>query len=101
MNRSGWTSPPESEDKSTGVERQTHRSQKTNLPESEDKSTDIATPRGQFRCLTVAPSPANGLREVSQIMVDKLVALPRGRIRERIGSADDGTLLALNRALAL
>jgi mRNA interferase MazF len=27
--------------------------------------------------------------------------LPRDRIRERIGAADDETLLALNRALAL
>ena len=51
--------------------------------------------------LTVAPSPANGLREVSQIMTDQLLALPRDRIRERIGADDDETLLALNRALAL
>jgi mRNA interferase MazF len=51
--------------------------------------------------LTISPSPANGLREVSQIMTDKLLALPLDRIRERIGAADDETLLALNRALAL
>jgi len=51
--------------------------------------------------LTVAPSPANGLREVSQIMTDKLLALPRDRIREQIGAVDDETLLTLNRALAL
>ena len=51
--------------------------------------------------LTIAPSPANGLREVSQIMIDKLLALPRVRIRERIGAVDDETLLAVNRALAL
>ncbi len=51
--------------------------------------------------LTIAPSPVNGLLEVSQIMTDKLLALPRERIRARIGAADDETLLALNRALAL
>src|SRR6478672_9010507 len=51
--------------------------------------------------LTVRPSKANGLRQVSQIMADKLLALPRGRVRERIGTLDDETLLALNRSLAL
>lgn len=51
--------------------------------------------------LTVQPSPASGLREASQIMVDKLLALPRDRIRDRIGTLDDAMLLALNRSLAL
>ena len=51
--------------------------------------------------LSLAPSATNGLREVSQIMVDKLLALPRERIRERIGAVDDETLLGMNRALAL
>ena len=51
--------------------------------------------------LPVAATPASGLREPSQIMVDKLLALPRERIRERIGVADDETMLSLNRSLAL
>ncbi len=51
--------------------------------------------------LPLAATSANGLLEPSQIMVDKLLALPRSRIRERIGEADDETMLALNRALAL
>ena len=51
--------------------------------------------------LPMVPTPANGLRETSQIMVDKLLALPRERIRERIGIADDETMLSLNRSLAL
>jgi mRNA interferase MazF len=51
--------------------------------------------------LPLAPTPANGLREPSQIMVDKLLALPLDRIRERMGSVGDETLLSLNRALAL
>jgi mRNA interferase MazF len=51
--------------------------------------------------LSVRPSLENGLREVSQIMVDKLLAIPRGRVRDCIGTIDDATLLALNRSLAL
>ena len=51
--------------------------------------------------LPIPASPANGLRETSQIMADKLLALPRERIRERIGMADDETMLSLNRSLAL
>jgi mRNA interferase MazF len=51
--------------------------------------------------LPLAPTPANGLLEPSQIMVDKLLALPRDRIRKWIGTADDEIMLALNRALAL
>jgi mRNA interferase MazF len=51
--------------------------------------------------LTVQPSPANGLRQTSQVMVDKLLALPRERVRDRIGALDDATLLAVNRSLAL
>ncbi|HET6325751.1 MAG TPA: type II toxin-antitoxin system PemK/MazF family toxin [Planctomycetaceae bacterium] len=51
--------------------------------------------------LSLRPSPENGLREVSQIMVDKVVAVPRGRVRDCIGAVDDTTLLAVNRSLAL
>ena len=51
--------------------------------------------------LSLRPTPENGLHEVSQIMVDKLVALPRDRIYDCIGTVDDATLLALNRCLAL
>jgi mRNA interferase MazF len=47
--------------------------------------------------LDIPPTPANGLRQPSQIMADKLLAMPR----ERIGSVDDEMLLRLNRALAL
>jgi mRNA interferase MazF len=51
--------------------------------------------------LTVTPDEANGLLERSQVMADKLLALPRKRIRERIGSLDEETMLSLNRSLAL
>src|SRR5579872_3561106 len=51
--------------------------------------------------LTIVPSESNGLHDVSQIMVDKMLALPRDRLRERIGSLDDNTVGMLNRSLAL
>ena len=51
--------------------------------------------------LAIQPSSTNGLHEPSQIMVDKLLALPRERIRDRLGVLDDETVLALNRSLML
>lgn len=54
----------------------------------------------QFR-LGVHPSKRNGLREVSQIAIDKITALPAGKIGGVIGEADDTLLLRVNRALAL
>ena len=62
-------------------------------------TTDLAD-APLFR-LTIEPTSENGLVGVSQIMADKLLALPRERIRERIGAVDDETLLRLNRSLAL
>jgi mRNA interferase MazF len=61
-------------------------------------SETVKTPL--FR-LSIRPTPENGLRKVSQIMVDKLLAIPRSRVHEIIGTIDDATLLALNRCLAL
>jgi mRNA interferase MazF len=54
----------------------------------------------QFR-LEVHPSRRNGLREVSQIAIDKITALPAAKIGGAIGEADDALLLRVNRALAL
>ena len=48
----------------------------------------------------VAPAAGNGLRQPSQIMVDKLVTLRRERIGERIGALDEQTRLRLDRTLA-
>lgn len=50
--------------------------------------------------LTVAPTAGNGLKEVSQIMVDKVMTLRRDRIGEPIGVLDDDTVLRLSRSLA-
>jgi len=54
----------------------------------------------QFR-LEVHPSTRNGLREVSQIAIDKITAIPAAKIGGVIGEADDALLLRVNRALAL
>jgi mRNA interferase MazF len=54
----------------------------------------------QFR-IDVAPSPRNGLREDSQIAIDKITVIPKAKIGVIIGRADDALMLRVNRALAL
>ena len=54
-----------------------------------------------FYRLTVEPMPENGLQVVSQIMVDKIMAVRRDKCSTVIGRLDDGTILALNRMLVL
>ena len=51
--------------------------------------------------LTVEPSPGNGLRSLSQLMVDKVTTVPRGRITQTIGRLEDDLVLPVSRALAL
>ena len=51
--------------------------------------------------ITLDPSPANGLQRVSQIQVDKIMAVARERIGGVIGRLDDATLLKVNRSLAV
>jgi len=51
--------------------------------------------------VTVEPNPANGLRALSQVMVDKLSTLPRSKIREPLGRLDDERMKAVDRALLL
>lgn len=54
----------------------------------------------QFR-ITLEPSMTNGLRKVSQIMVDKAMTYRRDKVGERLGQLDDDTLVRINRALAV
>jgi len=49
----------------------------------------------------IEPSPENGLRKISEIMVDKAHTIARERAGSVIGRLDDETLLAVNRALAV
>jgi mRNA interferase MazF len=54
----------------------------------------------QFR-LDVAPSDANGLREASQITIDKITVIPAAKIGAVIGRADDTLMIRVSRALAV
>lgn len=51
--------------------------------------------------LTVEPSPRNGLRSLSQIMVDKVTTVRRARLGQTIGRLEDDIMLRVSRALAL
>lgn len=61
-------------------------------------STIVDTPL--FR-VTVEPSRQNGLRTISQIMVDKATTVRRHRFGQTIGRLDDEALRRVSRALAL
>ena len=51
--------------------------------------------------IPVAPSPENGLRKPSQVMVDKPQSVPREKVGAVIGHLDDETRLVVDRALAV
>lgn len=51
--------------------------------------------------LPVDPTRENGLRERSQVMVDKVMTVKRDKIGRVIGRLDDDTMIAVNRSLLL
>jgi mRNA interferase MazF len=51
--------------------------------------------------LTVQPTPENGLRKASQVMVDKTMTLKRNRLGPSFGSLDDKIMLSVTRSLAV
>jgi mRNA interferase MazF len=51
--------------------------------------------------VTVEPDGANGLRNLSQVMVDKISTLPRAKVSESFGRLDDERMKAVDRALLL
>jgi mRNA interferase MazF len=51
--------------------------------------------------ITVTPSPENGLRNVSQIMLDKPMTIRAEKIGPAFGRLDDLMLVTVNRSLAL
>lgn len=51
--------------------------------------------------LDVKPTPENGLRKPSQIMVDKAMTVRRDKLGDVFGHLGDGSMLAVNRAIAL
>ena len=51
--------------------------------------------------LTVEPTPGNGLKAVSQVMVDKVMAYPRAKCGPVIGHLSGANMLALNNMLSV
>ncbi len=51
--------------------------------------------------ITVQPSPSNGLQKPSQVMVDKSVTVKKDKLGEPFGTADEITMLEVERSLAV
>ena len=51
--------------------------------------------------LSLEPSATNGLQLPTQIMIDKILAIPREKCGKLIGRLDDGAMIALNHMLAV
>jgi len=51
--------------------------------------------------ITIEPSPENGLRQRSQIMIDKIHTVPRAKLGPRLGRLSDDEQIAVNRSLML
>ena len=49
--------------------------------------------------VSVAPSAVNGLRQPSQVMIDKAVTVPRAKVGPSIGRIEADTLRSVERAL--
>ena len=61
-------------------------------------TSDMRT--ADFR-VTLEPTPSNGLRQISQVMVDKLSTLPRHKVGETFGRLDVEKMRAVDRAMML
>jgi len=61
-------------------------------------TSDLRT--AAFR-VTVEPTSVNGLRVLSQVMVDKLSTLPRAKLSPPFGKLEEERLKAVDRALLL
>ncbi|HLI54661.1 MAG TPA: type II toxin-antitoxin system PemK/MazF family toxin [Acidimicrobiales bacterium] len=51
--------------------------------------------------LSIVPSPTNGLRDPSQLMVDKLTTVRRSRLGDQLGVLDEADIVRLNRAMVV
>lgn len=51
--------------------------------------------------LPITPSESNGLTVSSNLMVDKIMTVPKTRVGARIGQLDDADLVRLNRAVVV
>jgi mRNA interferase MazF len=62
--------------------------------------TSTVIPAPLFRIM-VDPSPANGLRRISQVMADKIVTVRRECAGRTVGALDSDTMARVGRSLAL
>lgn len=51
--------------------------------------------------VTVQPSVRNGLRQPSQVMIDRAVSLPRDKVGTVFGQLEDATMRMVSRTLSL
>ena len=51
--------------------------------------------------ITVQPDPENGLREISQVMIDKAMTVKRGKLGSALGHLDADSMVRVDRCLAL
>ena len=51
--------------------------------------------------LTLEPSSSNGLQRISQIMIDKIVTVPRDTLGARIEALDHELMVRVDRSLAV
>ena len=49
--------------------------------------------------IAVEPTAVTGIEQPSQIMVDKIITMPRANVRDHLGSLTDADLIRLDRAL--
>lgn len=49
--------------------------------------------------LAIDPCEANGLKQTSRLMADKLVTVPKDRLGRRVGRLSDEDMVRLNRAM--
>jgi mRNA interferase MazF len=49
--------------------------------------------------LDVVPTAENGLKKPSQVMIDKIVAVRREKVRQIVGKLDNGIMIRINRSL--
>ena len=49
--------------------------------------------------LPVKPNPGNGLRAACCLMVDKITAVPKSKMGQRVGSLDAADIVRLNRSM--
>jgi mRNA interferase MazF len=51
--------------------------------------------------LEIEPSPLNGLRQASRLMVDKITTMPRSKVGTRVGRLSDEDMVRVSRAIVV